>query len=201
MSVSPLSLCLSNSQTSRNPLPLILPNTVVISISRDSLSLYLKDINPWWGYLTTSPFRCPLETNHPTSLPFSRGLKGLPIWGSVDSHRPIPPACPGTRGPGLYPDPLASLYVTTGSFCKMPGNPKAPGGRENGILDPPQRAFLQSWPVLPWQRSLHTCFLGTLRMPESAEDAPTKKLYSHSTQNAARCLRHDVATGRAPRRD
>lgn len=56
---------------------------------------------------TQSPSLPPSKPATPAIFPFSWGLRGLPIWGSLDLHRPILPAAHGVIAPHphLGPDP------------------------------------------------------------------------------------------------
>lgn len=90
-----------------------------------------------WGCL--APRALPLPPVNHTTLPFSCGLRALPIWGSVDSHRPIPPACRGTRGPGPRPAPTPRLHSTSqgAHFARCPGFPRPRGAEETEAQAPP----------------------------------------------------------------
>lgn len=71
-----------------------------------------------WG-TGTSPlpsaasFPSPSKPATPATLPFSWGLRGLPIWGSLDLHRPIPLAARGVVAPHPHPGPDPSLLGST----------------------------------------------------------------------------------------
>lgn len=71
-----------------------------------------------WGTRTslmpfTASFLPPSEPATPAMLPFSWGLRALPIWGSLDFHRPIPPAARGVVAPHPHPGPDSSWLGST----------------------------------------------------------------------------------------
>ena len=89
---------------------------------------------------TQSPSFPPSKPATPTILPFSWGLRGLPIWGSLDLHRPILPAAHGVIAPHphLGPDPSWLGSTSQGPLARSFGETIGlPPGL--GVRNEPQR--------------------------------------------------------------
>lgn len=83
---------------------------------------------------------CPSHAPFP-ALPFSWGLRALPVSDSVDSHRPIPSACRATRDPVCTP-PLSPRLRSASQgahAARSPGLPRHRDAEENGIQRSPRR--------------------------------------------------------------
>lgn len=153
----------------------------------------------WWGYLPSSPFRCPCKPTTPRRYPSPGASKLCPPGAAWTRTDPSRPQCRGTLGPGLHPAPTPRLGSTSQGthLARSSGSPNSRIQRKRNLRPapeeprkPPHRASLgchgnaASAPA-SWTR---------LRLRKSTESPRTRGLHSHSTQDAPRCLRLDVTT-------
>lgn len=119
-------------------LSLSVPSRVVISISETGFAtrqVISQRHQQRWGGGMRSCVSALLVCAHPDSedacpshAPF-RGLRALPVWGSVDSHRPIPSACLATRDPVRTP-PLSPRLRSASQGAHAARSPGLPRHRD-----------------------------------------------------------------------
>lgn len=140
----------------------------------------------------------PCKPTTPHCYPSPGASKLCPPGAAWTRTDPSRPQYGGTLGPGLHPAPTpGSALRHKGLILQDPWDPQIPGYRENGISDPPQQSH-GSHPTERASVAMATRprlrLFGHIYACARVEYPRTRRLQSHSTQDAPRCLRHDVTT-------
>lgn len=183
------------------------------------LKLYAKGINQRWGgsmrrcvpsvqgmgctpqvvgILAHLPLPLPHVNQPPHVVTLLLGPQSSAQLGQRGLAQTHPARNAGVHwGPCLHPAPSPRLRSTSQGthFCKILGIPRFQDTEKSEPQTHPRRAVEAtppSGPRLPWQRGLPPGPGTHLRLRKRTEDASTRRLHFHPTQNAPRCLRRDV---------
>lgn len=223
MSVSPLPVCLTNSFASHRPpfsdsspknctfhfrhwplyssySPKVSTNGGVGACADAFLTCKGWCAHPGGGDTCPPPLSvAPCKPTTPRSYPSPGASKLCPPGAAWTHTDPSRPQCRSTLGPGLHPAPTPRLGSTSQGthFARSSGSPDSRVQRKRNLRRAPEK------PRKPPHRASRGCHGNSasapasrthLRLRKSTEYPRTRKLHSHSTQDAPRCLRRDVTT-------